>query len=124
MDRCKAQKRRQRQQQQPKEDTHGSNPPIGRSDCRFIYMRISRNKKSWKKTEDNKLSYHEEKELKNIESKLNSLAFDKNELEAKFHNPDLTPEEITKLSEALQKIIDAIEEKEMRWMELQEKLEG
>ncbi len=80
-------------------------------------------KNSWKKTDDTKLTFNEEKELKNIESKLNSLAFDKNELEAKFHNPDLTPEEITKLSEALQKIIDAIEEKEMRWMELQEKLE-
>ncbi|MFD0835484.1 ABC-F family ATP-binding cassette domain-containing protein [Mariniflexile aquimaris] len=80
-------------------------------------------KNAWKKTEDTKLSFNEEKELKNIESKLNSLAFDKNELEAKFHNPDLTPEEITKLSEALQKIIDDIEAKEMRWMELQEKLE-
>ena len=44
-------------------------------------------------------------------------------MEAKFHNPDLKPEEITKLSEALQKIIEAIEAKEMRWMELQEKLE-
>ena len=81
-------------------------------------------KNSWKKTDDTKLTFNEEKELKNIESKLNSLAFDKNELEAKFHNPDLTPEEITKLSEALQKIIEAIEAKEMRWMELQEKLEG
>ena len=81
-------------------------------------------KNAWKKTDDTKLSFNEEKELKNIESKLNSLAFDKNELEAKFHNPDLTPEEITKLSEALQKIIEAIEAKEMRWMELQEKLEG
>ncbi len=81
-------------------------------------------KNAWKKTDDTKLSFNEEKELKNIESKLNSLAFDKNELEAKFHNPDLTPEEITKLSEVLQKIIDDIEAKEMRWMELQEKLEG
>ena len=49
-----------------------------------------------------------EKELKNIESKLNALAFDKKELEAQFHNPDLTPENINKLSEALQKIIDEI----------------
>jgi ABC transport system ATP-binding/permease protein len=83
-----------------------------------------KDKKAWKKTEDNKLSYSEEKELKNIESKLNSLAFDKKELEAKFNNPDLSPEEINKLSEALQKVIDDMESKEERWLELQEKLIG
>ena len=84
---------------------------------------VSEDKKAWKKTEDTKLSYNEEKELKNIESKLNSLAFDKKELEAKFNNPDLSPEEINKLSEALQKIINDIETKEERWMELLSKLE-
>ena len=82
-----------------------------------------KDKKAWKKTEDSKLTYNEEKELKNIESKLNSLAFDKKELEAKFNNPDLSPEEINKLSEALQKIIEDIETKEERWMELLSKLE-
>lgn len=81
-------------------------------------------KNAWKKTEANKLSFNEEKELKNIESKLNALAFDKKELEAQFHNPDLTPEKINKLSEALQKIIDEIEAKETRWFELSSKLEG
>ncbi|WP_445734869.1 ABC-F family ATP-binding cassette domain-containing protein [Mariniflexile sp.] len=81
-----------------------------------------KDKKAWKKTEDNKLTYNEEKELKNIESKLNSLAFDKKELEAKFNNPDLSPDAINKLSKELQNIIDALETKEMRWMELQEKL--
>jgi ATP-binding cassette subfamily F protein uup len=81
-----------------------------------------KDKKSWKKTEDNKLTYNEEKELKNIESKLNSLAFDKKELETKFNNPDLSPDEINKLSKALQKIIDDLEAKEGRWLELQEKL--
>lgn len=81
-----------------------------------------KDKKSWKKTEDNKLTYNEEKELKNVESKLNSLAFDKKELETKFNNPDLSPDEINKLSKALQKIIDDLEAKEGRWLELQEKL--
>ncbi|MCB0449896.1 MAG: ABC transporter ATP-binding protein, partial [Confluentibacter sp.] len=81
-------------------------------------------KNAWKKTEASKLSFNEEKELKNIESKLNALAFDKKELESQFHNPDLTPENINKLSEALQKIIDEIEAKETRWFELSSKLEG
>lgn len=80
--------------------------------------------KSWKQNEANKLSYNEEKELKNIESKLNSLAFDKKELENKFNNPDLTQDQINKLSEELQKIIDNIEAKEERWFELSAKLES
>ena len=79
--------------------------------------------KSWKQNEASKLSYNEEKELKNIESKLNSLAFDKKELEKKFINPDLTQDAINKLSADLQKIIDAIETKEERWFELSSKLE-
>ncbi|MBU3821770.1 ABC-F family ATP-binding cassette domain-containing protein [Flavobacteriaceae bacterium XHP0103] len=80
-------------------------------------------KNTWKKTDDNKLSYNEEKELKNIESKIKSLTYDKNELEAKFNNPDLSPDDINKLSLDLQKIIDNIATKEERWMELLSKLE-
>ncbi|WP_452598786.1 ABC transporter C-terminal domain-containing protein, partial [Pontimicrobium sp. MEBiC01747] len=68
-------------------------------------------------------SYNEQKEYKNIESKIKSLEFDKAELEKKFLNPELTPEEINTLSNELQVIIDSIEEKEMRWLELSEKME-
>jgi len=82
-----------------------------------------KDKKAWKKTEENKLTYNEEKELKNIESKLNALAYDKKELEAQFNNPDLSPEDINKLSQALQKIIEDMEAKEERWFELLSKLE-
>ncbi|OBQ55408.1 ABC-F family ATP-binding cassette domain-containing protein [Tamlana sp. s12] len=80
--------------------------------------------KSKQQNEAAKLSYNEEKELKNIESKLNSLAYDKKELENKFNNPDLTQDQINKLSEDLQKIIDTMDEKEARWFELSAKLEG
>lgn len=80
-------------------------------------------KNNWKKADNNKLSYNEEKELKNIESKINSLNYDKKELEAKFNNPDLSPDDINKLSLDLQKIIDDIEAKEERWVELASKLE-
>ena len=44
--------------------------------------------------------------------------------EAEFLNADLSQEDIAKLSEELQVIIDTIEEKEMRWFELAEKFEG
>ncbi|MEP5253988.1 ABC-F family ATP-binding cassette domain-containing protein [Winogradskyella rapida] len=82
------------------------------------------NTKAIKKNESNKLDYNEQKEHKNLESKIRSLELDKAALEAKFLNPDLSQDEITKLSQELQVIIDTIEEKEMRWFELSEKLEG
>ncbi|WP_370479332.1 ABC-F family ATP-binding cassette domain-containing protein [Tamlana flava] len=80
-------------------------------------------KESWKQNEASKLNFNEEKELRNIESKLNSLAYDKKELENKFNNPNLSQDDINKLSDELQKIIDIIEAKEERWFELSAKLE-
>lgn len=77
-----------------------------------------------KKNEANKLSYNEQKEYKNLESKIRSLELDKKEFEKQFLNPDLSQDDITKLSKDLQKIIDTIEEKEMRWFELAEKFES
>ncbi len=82
-----------------------------------------KDKQSWKENKASKLSYNEEKELKNIESKLKSLAYDKKELENKFNNPDLTQDDINKLSQELQGIIDTIDTKEERWFELSAKLE-
>ncbi|NOY47919.1 MAG: ABC-F family ATP-binding cassette domain-containing protein [Chlorobi bacterium] len=81
-------------------------------------------KKQWKKDSNSQLSYNEQKELKNIESKLKSLEHDKKELEIKFHDETLSTEKINELSTQLQHIIDTIEEKELRWLELLEKLEG
>jgi ATP-binding cassette subfamily F protein uup len=76
-----------------------------------------------KENEANKLSYNEQKEYKNLESKIRSLELDKTALEGKFNNPELSQEDINKLSEDLQTIISLIEEKELRWFELAEKLE-
>ncbi|WP_242085984.1 ABC-F family ATP-binding cassette domain-containing protein [Aestuariivivens sediminis] len=82
-----------------------------------------KDKASWKQNESTKLSYNEEKELKNIESKLNTLAYDKKALEDKFNNPDLSQEQIQTLSLELQHLIETIEAKEARWFELSAKLE-
>jgi ATP-binding cassette subfamily F protein uup len=81
------------------------------------------NTKSVKQNEANKLSYNEQKEYKNIESKIRSLELDKKAIEAKFLDPALSQDDISILSEKLQVIIDTKEEKEMRWFELAEKLE-
>lgn len=80
-------------------------------------------KKNWKKDNNTALSYNEQKEYNNLESKIKSLEFDKKEIEQKFLNPDLTQDQINELSNKIQTILDSIEEKEMRWMELAEKLE-
>ncbi len=82
-----------------------------------------KDKKQWKKDSNNALSYNEQKEYKNIESKLNSLEYDKKELEKAFNNPKLNPDQINDLSHKLQEIIDEIEEKELRWFELTSKME-
>jgi ATP-binding cassette subfamily F protein uup len=82
------------------------------------------NTKVAKQNEANKLSYNEQKEYKNLESKIRSLELDRAALVAEFNNPELTQDNISKLSEKLQVIIDTIEEKEMRWLELSEKLEA
>src|SRR5690554_3600705 len=81
-------------------------------------------KKQWKKdSKTSNLTYNEQKEYNNLESKISALEYDKNALEEKFHDENLTPEEIEKLSIKLQKIMEEIEEKEMRWFELGSKLE-
>ncbi|WP_299782036.1 ABC-F family ATP-binding cassette domain-containing protein [uncultured Formosa sp.] len=80
-------------------------------------------KKNWKQDSSTKLSYNEQKEYNNIESKLKSLAFDKTELEAKFTNPDLSQDKINELSAKLEKLIQEIDEKEERWFELAAKIE-
>ena len=82
------------------------------------------NTKAVKQNDANKLSYNEQKEYKNLESKIRSLEFDKTALEAKFTNPELSQDDINQLSDKLQVIINTIGEKEMRWFELSEKLEG
>jgi ATP-binding cassette subfamily F protein uup len=71
-----------------------------------------------------KLSYNEQKEFKNLESKIRALELDKKQLEQKFHNPELSQDEINALSQELQSIIDEIETKELRWFELAEKFES
>ena len=54
----------------------------------------TKEKQSWKKDSNVILSYNEQKEYKNLESKIKSLEFDKIELEKKFLDPELTQDQI------------------------------
>ncbi|GGF62791.1 ABC-F family ATP-binding cassette domain-containing protein [Wenyingzhuangia marina] len=71
-----------------------------------------------------KLSYAENKEYINLESDIAKLNRKKEAIEAEFAEGKIEGEAIDKKSIELQKIIDDIEFKEMRWFELSEKLEG
>ncbi|WP_459212827.1 ABC-F family ATP-binding cassette domain-containing protein [Aquimarina rhabdastrellae] len=80
-------------------------------------------KKNWKKESKPTLSYNEQKEYNKIERDLKKLERDKKEIEALFVDGNLDNDAINENSQKLQKIIASIEEKEMRWFELSEKLE-
>ena len=53
---------------------------------------------------------------------MKSLEFDKKEIEATFLVPDIDMDTIGALSDELKTLNEVIEEKEMRWLELNEKL--
>ncbi len=81
--------------------------------------------KNWKeKQHTGTLSYNEQKEYKKLEREVAQLERDKAKKQKVFLNPDLNPDEIAKHSQELQVLIDKKDEKEMRWMELMEKMEG
>jgi ATP-binding cassette subfamily F protein uup len=80
------------------------------------------NKEITPKQSQTKLSFNEQKELKNLESKLKSLEFDKKQIESQFLVEDISIDTIEMLSTNLKKVLQVIEDKELRWLELNEKL--
>ncbi len=80
-------------------------------------------KKTWKKDNKAGLSYNEQKEFSRIERDLKKLELQKKEIENLFVEGNLEGEKINSASQKLQKIIEQIEENEMRWLELSEMME-
>ncbi|WP_024768834.1 ABC-F family ATP-binding cassette domain-containing protein [Aquimarina macrocephali] len=80
-------------------------------------------KNTWKKDNKVALSYNEQKEFSKIERELKKLELQKKEIESLFAEGNLDEEKINTESQKLQKIIQQIEENEMRWFELSEKME-
>jgi ATP-binding cassette subfamily F protein uup len=78
--------------------------------------------KETKQKEESKLSYSEKKEYNNLENLIEKLEKKKQKLEQQFASGEIEGEEINQASVKLQKIIDEIEEKELRWLELSEKV--
>ena len=92
-------------------------------DSKPVFKKEPKKDKIWKSSSKNKLSYNEEKELKNIETKIKTLVYKKKELEKEFVNDSLSQDKILLMSKELEKVINEINTREERWFELSSKLE-
>ncbi|WP_159946358.1 ABC-F family ATP-binding cassette domain-containing protein [Polaribacter septentrionalilitoris] len=79
--------------------------------------------KEVKKTSKNILTYNEKREFGALEAEIERLQNQKTRIEKQFLNVEIAPDDIPKKSEELQEIIDSLEQKEERWLELSMKLE-
>ncbi len=77
-----------------------------------------------KESQKSKLSYSEKKEFGALEKDIERLESKKQRIEAFFTEDGISPEQVKEKSEELQEVINSIEEKEERWLELSMKLEG
>ena len=68
-----------------------------------------------------RLSYKEQKELEALEQAIGLLEQEKKDIEQRLSGMDVSVEEITRLSKRLPLLEEEMEEKTLRWMELEEK---
>lgn len=71
-------------------------------------------------TSKRKLTYKEQRELEQIERELAQLAEERAELEAEISSGTLPYERLSEVSKRIEEIIGLVDEKEMRWLELNE----
>ena len=71
-------------------------------------------------TKSKKLSFKEQRELEEINKSLPTLEAKKEELTNLLSDPNLAYDKIATIGDELQTIVDEIEEKELRWLELSE----
>ncbi|MGD1946583.1 MAG: ABC-F family ATP-binding cassette domain-containing protein [Croceivirga sp.] len=88
-------------------------------ESREMKLAIKSEKKQWKEKDDRpKLSYLEQKELKQLEKKIQKLEEHKKDLQEKFTEEGLSGDAINELSIALGELENDLEEKTERWFEL------
>ncbi len=71
-------------------------------------------------TSKRKLSYKEQKELEQIEADLALLGEERSALEVELSSGNLAYERLSEVSKRIEEIISLIDEKELRWLELNE----
>ena len=86
---------------------------------------VSTEKTNWKEkqTASTGLSFNEQKEFNKIEKEIKDLEYNKKQIEQEFADGKVTDDKIEVKANELQKIIQALEEKEERWFELSSKME-
>lgn len=72
------------------------------------------------KNRQRRLTYKEQQEMKQLETDMEALNFERTELEAALSSGTLSPEQLVKDSSRIAEIINILDEKEMRWLELSE----
>lgn len=86
-----------------------------------VAQEVKEKKQKTRPDEDRpKLSYLERKEFSRLEKEIEQHESRKAEIMQKFNDPNLSADEIQKLSSELGEINRHLEEKEMRWLELSE----
>ena len=70
------------------------------------------------------LTNQEKREFGKLEKEISNLENKKNNIESRFANNEIDTDKITETSILLEQVIDQIEQKEERWLELSMKMEG
>ena len=83
-------------------------------------VEVSRGKDKPRTEKARKLSFNEKKEFEQLERELPQLEAEKATLEAEMSSGTLTNEQLMSKGQRMQEVIDLIDEKEMRWLELSE----
>lgn len=73
-----------------------------------------------KEMQPKKLSYKHKFELEQLDKEIPELEAEKATMEAKLQQSDLPYEELQKASDRISEVVALLEEKEMRWLELDE----
>ena len=71
-------------------------------------------------TKPKKMSYKEKVEFEKLEKDIETLTTEKEEIEEALNSGSLIGDELVKKSKRIAEIIDSLDEKEMRWLELSE----
>ena len=100
--------------------------------CSYSELRIKQNKekkenrkeqKNENHRNDQKITYLEKKEYKNLERQIRKLEQEKNSIEISFKDATMEYDIMMKKSKELEDLNKKIDEKMLRWMELEEKLQ-
>jgi len=78
--------------------------------------------KKSKSSSNSKMSYNEKREFESLEAEIEKLTVEKREMESQLNSGESDHEKLTEWGSKLEEIKNQIDEKELRWLELSEKV--